>query len=804
MRRLSLWALLLVTACDCGDDPGEPCDTAADCADGELCLEGFCTPPMGPDGSVPDGRVDGGGDPSLCVDEPARQCAGGRICCDAGEECVDDYYCFPICTETRCGDNGSICCGSGQICLDGVVCAAECAAEETLCGAANDVCCGAGDVCLDDVCATPGDECGDDFDCLTEGEYCETVVGRCLPIPDRDPACELLPDFDAIEIEEEWHWEGEVIGGTEYDDVAMTPVVGDVSGDGVPDVIVTAYAATNDTILVALDGRTGVPHWRIGPGTADDADWISTPVVANFDPSDDALEILYWLENDGIRVVDGDGVTEIARRADAGGAGRAAPTVADFDGDGTPDVILGCHAMNGLDLGNPAMDFFDLGECRLNQQDFLHSVVADLDGDGEPEVTTGGIAIDNDGSILWGSVTGEHALAAVADLDADGTPEVIAVRSGHVRVFDGATGAVLVGAGGAWFDLLPIPGGGAGGAPTIADFDGDGLPEISAAGRGAYAVYDPDCLESPPRSGGDCAPGTTNMLRWQAATQDISSSVTGSSVFDFQGDGVAEVVYNDECFLHIYDGRTGAEVLTTPRPNSSRTGLEYPLVVDVDRDGNSEIVVPANRDQAVSRDNCDDAYALAFGVPIAELPDAYRTGTRGVYVLGDPGDRWVRTRPIWNQYAYHVTNVSDRGDVPAMEPDNWTVDGLNNYRQNVQGTGVFNAPNLVATLDAGAACARREIQLSTVVTNLGSRGVPAGVGVQIVQTGPGPEEVIFDGITGGPLLPGQSERITTTVTGIPTDTDLTWEVRVDGVDGAAECLEDDNTAVAMDRCPGIG
>ena len=25
-----------------------------------------------------------------------------------------------------------------------------------------------------------------------------------------------------------------------------------------------AYAATNDTIMVALDGRTGVPHWRIG------------------------------------------------------------------------------------------------------------------------------------------------------------------------------------------------------------------------------------------------------------------------------------------------------------------------------------------------------------------------------------------------------------------------------------------------------------------------------------------------------------------------------------------------------------
>ena len=271
-----------------------------------------------------------------------------------------------------------------------------------------------------------------------------------------------------------------------------------------------------------------------------------------------------------------------------------------------------------------------------------------------------------------------------------------------------------------------------------------------------------------------------------------------------EGDGAAEVVYNDECFLHIYDGRDGSEVLSAPRPNSSRTGLEYPLVVDVDRDGNSEIVVPANRDQAVRRDNCPAAYAAAFGVPEGELPAEFAIGTRGVYAFGDPGDRWVRTRPIWNQYAYHVTNVTDRGDVPMSEPDNWSVAGLNNYRQNVQGAGVFNAPNLVVTLDATAACARREIVLSAVVTNMGSRGVPAGVPVQIVQTVPGPEVTILDGATTGPLLPGQSERITVTASSVPTDTDLTFEVRVDGEDAAAECVEDDNGAVAMENCPGIG
>ncbi|NIV85982.1 MAG: hypothetical protein GWN35_03450, partial [Actinobacteria bacterium] len=113
-----------------------------------------------------------------------------------------------------------------------------------------------------------------------------------------------------------------------------------------------------------MDGADGSEHWRIGPDSADDPDWISVPVVANFDPSDDALEVLYHLEANGIRIVDGDGTTELGRRqtGSIGGSGRAAPTVADLNGDGTPDVVVGCHAMNGIDIGDPAMDFFDLGQ----------------------------------------------------------------------------------------------------------------------------------------------------------------------------------------------------------------------------------------------------------------------------------------------------------------------------------------------------------------------------------------------------------------------------------------------------------
>jgi preprotein translocase YajC subunit len=48
---------------------------------------------------------------------------------------------------------------------------------------------------------------------------------------------------------------------------------------------------------------------------------------------------------------------------------------------------------------------------------------------------------------------------------------------------------------------------------TIADFDGDGEPEVGVAGYSGYVVYDTD--------------GT---LVWETATTDHSSARTGSSV----------------------------------------------------------------------------------------------------------------------------------------------------------------------------------------------------------------------------------------------------------------------------------
>ena len=60
-------------------------------------------------------------------------------------------------------------------------------------------------------------------------------------------------------------------------------------------------------------------------------------------------------------------------------------------------------------------------------------------------------------------------------------------------------------------------------------------------------------------------------------------------MFDFDGDGEAEVIYNDECFLRVYAGDDGKVKLELE--NSSLTGSDYPIAVDVDGDGHTELVV---------------------------------------------------------------------------------------------------------------------------------------------------------------------------------------------------------------------
>ena len=342
-----------------------------------------------------------------------------------------------------------------------------------------------------------------------------------------------------------------------------------------------------------------------------------------------------------------------------------------------------------------------------------------------------------DGSVVWQSPmwSGESGYVAVADMDLDGDPDIVAtsVQSHQAAVFDGATGMVLAGP----VEITPTDDSSVaarvasvmaarptrdaltgGGPPTIANFDDDPEPEIALAGGYAYVIFEHDATR-----------------KWYFQTQDTSSRATGSSVFDFEGDGVAEVLYNDELVFRSFRGPTGDVYLE--RCNTSGTLTEYPIVVDVDNDDHAEIVLVENN---YAYHTCSDG----------------SESSTGVYAFGHPDNQWVRTRRIWNEHTYHVTNINEDGTLPTREAQNFADPRLNNFRQNVQPDGLFDAPDLVlrdpsfATSACGTA-----LLLRVRVVNEGRAGAPAGVPVSFYVDGTFAGRVT----TMRPLLPGASEVV---------------------------------------------
>jgi hypothetical protein len=291
---------------------------------------------------------------------------------------------------------------------------------------------------------------------------------------------------------------------------------------------------------------------------------------------------------------------------------------------------------------------------------------------------------------------------------------------------------VIEGSGGAF---------GSGGAPTIADFDGDGRVEFAIANGTAYGLYDMDCTGVGTPEAGCGGPG----VRWTQLTEDASSSSTGSSLFDFNGDGRAEVIYNDQFYFRVYAGDTGTELYRWE--NSSRTRTENPVVADVDNDGDAEIIFSANAD------------ARFLMVPRRRDTDP------GVEIWGDAMGRWVGARRIWNQHSYHVTNINEDGSIPTHETPSWTV--LNAYRENIrEGSDVLVVPDLWGGAGSYTCLGPNRARMTVTVSNYGLERTGAGIVVALFRGDPDAGGTrIAETTTTGPLLPeGGSETVTFDVT----------------------------------------
>ena len=760
-------------------EPDKACDPQ--CGELETCVAGECVPcPVVCQGACCDGLCDAadGQCAPVCADGTAM-CHGE--CCE-GLSCDEELGCVSLCASTQtpckntlymtlgCCDPGmvcedmmcredcrggvrcdGVCCAVGEVCEEGQCLMACDAVSHQRCGDSLEYCCdNATEICLYQSCRVRGESCHKSGECAFD-EFCEESTGTCVSNDAIPTTCEVRPAFGAFEPLLQWHWPDSLPGGKSqfspnYNQVMMTPVVinmTDDNGDGVvdendiPDVLFSTFTGgsyNSPGVIRAISGDDGrelaateaVYHSSDDFGAADiDRDGVPELIAATAteihalsivpdeaSPTGYAWHVKYRLSHGGSSVL------------------RLFASFADLESDGVVDIVTASGVLNVVDGALVWKDGCHVGLDR--------PTLADLDGDGVMEIVTTKI-LDNHCKTL--DAVSHSGFVAVADLMPDSenasekgelVPELVRVVSGalegHFEFYkiykkDGVWSTAR-----AWQAPIPInyertksvrgvdcalPANvsngvcnSGGGAPVIADFNGDGIPDVGVAARWYYIVYS-----------NDGTPDGGRVLWAHSQTQDYSSAVTGSSVFDFEGDGVAEVVYGDELRLRVYsgpgstkdedgDGYNDPNIIFDV-PNSSGTLWEYPVIVDVDNDGSTEIVVSSNN------------YAFK---PVT-----------GVRAFEDPGGQWVRTRRIWNQHHYHVTNIQEDGSVPWHEEVNWLHPKLNNYRQNVQPGGLFNAPNLVAKglVVEKTRCTSEgsRVRLVAEIGNEGSLGIKRGLGV---------------------------------------------------------------------------
>ncbi len=700
--------------------------------------------------------VDKGHCDQNCTDG-RESCGKARECCQEGYACNEAGYCQIVCQDddVMCGEaRKEYCCSSSTpVCGDNRCLIACDESSHTRCGQNLEYCCdNASEVCVFNKCVKPSssNSCTTERDC-DYWSLCDQASHRCISTDEikASEVCTYTPPVGEFKPRIKWQYK---IPTSEANGIVQTPIVINLTDDGIkdgkidqndiPDIVfidnkytLTAISGDDGHLLArtSTSGSGRIMFNRHNEAGAADIDGdgeieVLAPAISTTLSSAKLYAMVLrkngtnyeWVEKykidppSGANFGHGDG-----------GAGDTYwsdyhPTIADIDSDGEPDIITTVGIIRGKHWDEKWKCTYNMRRVSTWYMSFFS--VADLDQDGNMEIINTDI-YDNNCKIIADHTkasqtmnadgTGnnqEYDYVAVANLipnDNDPNrpgeliPEIVKVRSGYVSVWkvyrngDNWTQRMV------WEEKQTSTKGG--GNPVIADFDGDGDPDIGVAGEKAYSVFN----------------GQDGSLVWASKTKDESSHKTGSSVFDFEGDGVAEVIYRDEQNIRIYSGKpdTGKTVkldnggtytagkILWESPNTSGTVIENPVIVDVDNDGRTEIVV------------------VDEGTP-----------SNGITVYADSLDNWVRTRRIWNQHAYHVTNINEDGTVPKREEANWLNKHLNNYRANVQPSVNF-APDFVAgdfSFDNKSGCAKTAGEQSTVgltatILNNGSLSVSAKV-----------------------------------------------------------------------------
>jgi len=458
-----------------------------------------------------------------------------------------------------------------------------------------------------------------------------------------------------------------------------SPVIGDLTGDGVPEIVATGTEQYQGYGWIFVWSSSGelLPGWPAIAGPN------ASTSIADVD-GDGTNEIVATDWDGAVRVLNASGtlLPGWPQVLDFGVNGMATttPVVGDLDGDGRQEIaVMGFGEPNYLYV--LASDGTILWRRAITPVPTLvpgehqpsSPAMAQLDDDPFREIVACGkdglvYVLNHDGTDVpgWPQMTTTPEIPdplfqgwnspAVADLDGDGRSEIIVggeATPDGIRWFNllfawHRDGTVVTG----WpvvyeilhetqRDLLDFGNAGGFSAAAVADLGGDGRADITASRNGRYALtaYDPDGVE---------LPGFPKPTAFRG-----SDEANTPAVADLDGDGLLEMAWidaNENLYVWDLEGpRSGAQPWPMFHHDAQNTGApgvpilrydSYTGLTEIDGNGNAVVEPGETWDMSVRLRNDGTAPVLGVSADLSVDPSTpgavFLLQDSSVYATIDP------------------------------------------------------------------------------------------------------------------------------------------------------------------------
>lgn len=427
-------------------------------------------------------------------------------------------------------------------------------------------------------------------------------------------------------------------------------LLADMDSDCIPELIITA---SNYQKILIIDSKTGKTKWEISTPNLD----RFRHSIAAADLNNDGIPEIFHKDNNGkLRCYNADGsirwISDLTVESDIRNQKGGNIALADFNQDGIPEIYINnkiFNAMTGIKLADGGVNGIG-GGWDINGYTFPPlTIAAHLDNDSTDLELAAGytvykVIIRNTNGLVGNSMIANNikinnefrdGYTEVADINSDGKLDIVVgamALSNNVLLYaytlsNGIPQLLAKVSFNAGIEATFAP-------PCIGDIKGKGQTSILFSRTSILNSYSYD--------------GTsTFQLDWSTNTNDQGSPAI-STMFDFNFDGIQEIVFRDDTFLRIINGSVIPPIEIAKSVCYSNTFLEYPVIGDIDHSGHAKICVP-----------CGSLSNVAIGkITVFGPPDSL------------PG--WAPARGIWNQYNYHVLNINDDLTVPRVQKNNAT------------------------------------------------------------------------------------------------------------------------------------